>query len=98
MARTLPGLPAANAGAPVGTGAKKGVSLMSYATLATMALGVVLAGISGMICYLGGSTVGEVPLDWLPGVGMLLQYPELALGFGGFLIFLGVICQPTRIQ
>ena len=71
---------------------------MSYATLATMALGVVLAGVSGMICYLGESTPAGLPVDWLPGLGTVLQYPELALGFGGFLIFLGVICQPSRIQ
>jgi len=70
---------------------------MSYATLMTMALGVVLAGVSGMVCYLGGSS-DMVPLDWFPGGGTLLEYPEVALGFGGFLIFLGVICQPTRIQ
>ncbi len=72
---------------------------MSYATLATMALGVVLAGVSGMVCYMGAGTATDaVPLEWLPGAGTMLQYPEVSLGFGGFLIFLGVICQPTRIQ
>ncbi len=72
---------------------------MSYATLATMALGVALAGVSGMVCYLGvGAATDVVPLEWLPGAGTLLRHPEVALGFGGFLIFLGVICQPTRIQ
>lgn len=71
---------------------------MSYATLMTMALGVVVAGVSGMICYLGSSTAAIIPLEWLPGSGTLLQHPEVALGVGGFLIFLGVICQPSRIQ
>lgn len=70
---------------------------MSLFTTTSMAMGVVLSALSGLVCYLGaGSLAGH--LDWLPQSHLVLSHPGAFLGAGASMIVVGMLCHPSRIQ
>ena len=70
---------------------------MSLFTTTSMAMGVVLSALSGLVCYLGtGLVAGH--LDWLPQSQLFLSHPGAFLGAGATMIVIGMLCHPTRIQ
>lgn len=70
---------------------------MTYLTLMTTALGVVITAAAGAVCYLGGDTVWSRFGD-LPGMDMLLAFPGTCLGLGSLLTVIGLVCQSSRID
>jgi hypothetical protein len=60
-----------------------------FATLIT-AVGVVLASVSGLVCYLGPHP-SYTYLAFLPDSPMILNHPEVAFAIGGFLVLLGLL-------
>ncbi len=70
---------------------------MSFFTTTSMAMGVVLSALSGLVCYLGSSSlVGH--LDWLPHSNLVLTHPGAFLGAGASMVVVGLLCHPSRIQ
>ena len=70
---------------------------MSLITTTSMAMGVVLSALSGLICYIGSGAVG-CHLDWLPHANLVLTHPGAFLGAGASMVVVGLLCHPTRIQ
>lgn len=70
---------------------------MSLIATTMLVLGVAVSMVSGLVCYVGGATIGE-NLDWLPQSQLILASPEVALTVGGFLVLTSFIFQPSRLQ
>lgn len=70
---------------------------MAYITTATLALGVLLCVVAGLLCHIESGSIDQ-HLSWLPHVGLLLSHPQAALGAGAVLIVLSLVCQPTRVE
>ena len=70
---------------------------MGYMTTTVLAFGIILSSVAGLLCYLGVGSVAE-HLGWLPQSDILFAHPRAALGAGGFMTFVGVFCQSTRIK
>ncbi len=70
---------------------------MSMISTLTMLVGILVSILSGMICYLGGGPLNG-QLTWVPCLDLLFVYPGTALGVGGFMILMGMVCHPSRLQ
>ena len=70
---------------------------MSFFSMTTMALGVVVSVLSGLVCYMGSGPLSD-KLSWLPESDLVLSHPGLALAVGGFLVALSFLAHPSRIQ
>ncbi len=70
---------------------------MSLIATTMLVLGVAVSMVSGLVCYVGGATIGR-NLDWFPQSQLILASPEVALTVGGFLVLASFIFQPSRLQ
>ncbi|MBN2562722.1 MAG: hypothetical protein JXQ75_17490 [Phycisphaerae bacterium] len=70
---------------------------MGFITMTTLAFGVVLSSVSGLICYVGTGHLAN-HLDWLPHANLLLSHPGAALGAGATLIVASLLFQPSRVE
>jgi|GEM_PF-2605510 len=70
---------------------------MHWIMTALMFAGFALAGMSGMVCYMGVSTAAD-HLSGLSMGEMCLASPYLCLGGGVSMLLIGFVGQPGRIQ
>ena len=70
---------------------------MSFFSMTTMALGVVVSVLSGLVCYMGSGLLSD-KLHWLPESDLVLSHPALALAAGGCLIVLSFLAHPSRVR
>jgi hypothetical protein len=68
---------------------------MGLFTSLTVAMGITLSAISGIVCYCGEAGM-DASLGCLPRSDLLISHPQMALACGAFMVVLGVFCQPSR--
>lgn len=70
---------------------------MALVTMILLSFGVVLSAVSGLVCYLGTSSlIGRI--DWVPCSEMLLAHPAGALALGAVLTIACALGQPSRVE
>lgn len=68
---------------------------MNLMTVLIMAFGVAVSVTAGLVCYVGDVEVAA-GIASLPCGGVILAYPQYALGLGSVMVVLGVLLQPSR--
>lgn len=70
---------------------------MSGITFIAMVLGVILSALCGLACVSGSSAV-SAQIGSVPGVDLLIAFPEAGLLLGIILIVTGVFTHPNRVR
>lgn len=70
---------------------------MGFLSMATLAVGVVLSAVSGLVCYMGSASIsGHV--SGLPGIDLVMSHPAAALAVGGLITVISAFGQPSRVD
>ncbi len=70
---------------------------MAFVTMVLLAFGVVLSSVSGLVCYMGSSSLNGL-MDWMPYSDTLLSHPEMALALGAVLTIACALGPPSRVE
>lgn len=70
---------------------------MGLFSMATLAAGVVLSSVAGLVCYLGSAHLSN-HLSGLPCSELILSHPAAALAIGGFVTVISAFGHPSRVD
>ena len=70
---------------------------MGFFSMATLAVGVILSSIAGLVCYMGSAQLSG-HLSGLPGSDLILSHPAVALAIGGLVTVISAFGHPSLVD